>query len=104
MADVLMNPPNFIGETLADPLEGIEYGRCKAKVMGTPESGLIIHSFAHGRATYNLKMDLPMVEAILAKSTKERVISDFVSAASLAQLEPEDIERVLRRMSLKRPG
>lgn len=94
VADALTNPPNFIGETLADPLEGIEYGRCKAKVMGTPESGLIVHSFAHGRAIYHLKMDLPMVKAILAKSTKETVISDFVSAADLAQLEPEDMERL----------
>lgn len=94
VADVLMSPPNFIGETLADPLEGIEYGACKAKVMGTPETGLIIHSFAHGRAIYNLKLDLLMVEATLAKSTKETVISDFVSAADLAQLEPANIERL----------
>jgi hypothetical protein len=42
VADVLTNPADFIGETLADPLEGIEYGRCKAKVMRTPESGLIV--------------------------------------------------------------
>jgi hypothetical protein len=89
-----MNPPDFIGETLADPLEGTEYGRCKAKVMGTPETGLIIHSFAHGRSTYHLKMDLPMAEALLAKTTKERVIPDFVSAVDLAQLEAEDIERL----------
>ncbi len=94
VADVLSNPPNYISETLADPLEGTDYGRCKAKVVGTPETGLIIHSFAHGRAIYHLKMDLPMVEAILAKSTKETVISDFVSAVDLAQLEAEDIERL----------
>jgi hypothetical protein len=35
-----------------------------------------------------------MVEAKLAKSTKERVISDFISAIDLAQFEPEDLERL----------
>jgi len=94
VADVLKNPADYIGETLADPLEGVEYGRCKAKVMGTAETGLIIHSFAHGGATYRLKMDLPMVEAILAKSNKEMVISEFISATDMAQLEPEEIERL----------
>jgi hypothetical protein len=33
VADVLADPAAFEGETLADPLEGIEYGRCKAMVM-----------------------------------------------------------------------
>src|SRR5215831_12653807 len=62
--------------------------------MGKPDSGLIVHSFAHGGIIYNLKLDLPMVEAILAKSTKERVTSDFVSAVDLALLDAEDIERL----------
>jgi hypothetical protein len=101
VAEVLRNPPNFIGETLADPLEGVEYGRCKAKVMGAPESGLIIHSFAHGGALYRLKLDLPMVEAMLEKSTKERVISDFISAIDRAQLEAEDIERLKSEIAKK---
>jgi hypothetical protein len=31
--DVLKDPDRFVGETLADPTEGVEYGRCKAKVL-----------------------------------------------------------------------
>ena len=33
VAAVLADPARFDGETLADPLEGVEYGRCKAKIM-----------------------------------------------------------------------
>src|SRR5262249_42421209 len=32
VGDVLADPDRFEGATLADPLEGIEYGRCVAKV------------------------------------------------------------------------
>jgi hypothetical protein len=55
VADVLAAPENYVGETLADPIEGIEYGRGKAKVMRQGES-IVIHSFAHGLGTiYKLK-------------------------------------------------
>ena len=33
VGDVLENPVRYEGATLADPVEGIGYGRCKAKVM-----------------------------------------------------------------------
>ena len=40
VGDVLADPERFEGETLADPLEGEEYGPCKARIMrradGTP--------------------------------------------------------------------
>src|SRR5262249_29360538 len=42
---VLAAPDMFIGETLADPVEGIDYGRCKAKLLRAGNGSLIIHSF-----------------------------------------------------------
>ena len=33
VADVLADPARFEDATLADPLEGVEYGRCKAMIM-----------------------------------------------------------------------
>src|SRR5262249_29480550 len=40
VGDVLADPESFEDETLADPLEGVSYGRCVAKIMrradGTP--------------------------------------------------------------------
>jgi hypothetical protein len=32
----------------ADPIEGIEYGRCKAKIMLRRNGSVWINSFAHG--------------------------------------------------------
>ncbi len=55
VADILANPERFVGKTLADPLEGIDYGKCKAKVMQRPNGALWINSFAHGRAIYELQ-------------------------------------------------
>ena len=54
VADVLADPERFVGETLADPLEGIEYGRGKAKIMRREDGAILIHSFAHGRTIYEL--------------------------------------------------
>ena len=67
VADVLADPDRFVGATLADPLEGIEYGVCKAKVMQRPDGTVWIHSFAHGRTVYELKHD---ADAIAASSPR----------------------------------
>ena len=54
VADVVGEPDKYIGETLADPLEGVGYGRGKAKVLGQDNRCLMIHSFAHGGINYQL--------------------------------------------------
>jgi hypothetical protein len=46
---VRRRPDKFVGETLADPLEGVDYGRCKVKVMRAHDGALVIHSFAPWR-------------------------------------------------------
>src|SRR3977135_4453311 len=68
VAEVLADPNRFIGETLADPLEGADYGRCKAKVMRAEDGGLFIHSFAHGRAFYLLRHDARSAKAAIAQT------------------------------------
>ena len=55
VADVLADPDAYIGETLADPLEGIAYGRGKAKVLKQRDGRLMIHSYAHGEINYQLE-------------------------------------------------
>jgi hypothetical protein len=62
VADVLANPEAYEGETLADPLEGVSYGRCKAKIMRRSDGTPWIHSFAHGRTFYELKHDATAVQ------------------------------------------
>ena len=52
--DVLTQPDEFIGETLADPLEGAGYGHGKAIILRskTEPQQIVINSFAHGHAFY----------------------------------------------------
>jgi predicted P-loop ATPase len=57
VADVLAEPARFDGCTLADPIEGVEYGRCKARVMRRDDGTIWINSFAHGRTVYELAPD-----------------------------------------------
>ena len=71
VADVLADPDRFVDETLADPLEGADYGRCKAKVMRADDGSLFIHSFAHGRSIYQLKGEMPgtaLVDELIEKA------------------------------------
>lgn len=54
--NVLADPKRFAGQALADPVEGVEYGRTTAKFYwndGKP----VINSHAHGGATYFLHGD-----------------------------------------------
>ena len=60
-ADVLADPERFVGATLADPNEGVDYGRCVAKILRRSDGTLFIHSFAHGRTIYELKLDAAAV-------------------------------------------
>ena len=52
----LKDPARFVGATLADPLEGPDYGRCKAMVMRRADGTPWINSFAHGRTVYKLTL------------------------------------------------
>jgi putative DNA primase/helicase len=54
VADVIAAPAKYAGKTLADPLEGLSYGRGRAILYNNSDS-LIIHSFAHGGANYQLR-------------------------------------------------
>jgi len=76
-ADVLADPASFEGETLADPLEGVEYGRCKARIMRRADGSVWIHSFAHGRTTYELRLDYAAVRAVLERTPKDDLPDAF---------------------------
>ena len=56
VGDVLADPERYVGETLADPLEGVDYGRCCAMIMRRADGTPWIHSFAHGRTIYELQL------------------------------------------------
>ena len=87
VADVLADPDKFEGATLADPLEGVDYGICKAQVMRRADGSMWIHSFAHGRTVYDLKLDAAAVRAILERADKEAVAKLFIDLAMTADLD-----------------
>ncbi len=103
VADVLADPARFEGATLADPLEGVEYGRCKAKIMRRADGTPWIHSFAHGRTVYELKLDAAAVEAALNKAEKDQISNTFVRLALCADLDADQLER-LRDLTAQRAG
>ena len=91
VADVLKNPDAFIGETLADPLEGPAYGPCKAMIMPDRNTGgIFINSFAHGGARYRLCYDHSLLEELLRAADPKHVIDIFIAKEAQSHIEPDD--------------
>jgi hypothetical protein len=90
VADVLADPAAFEGETLADPLEGIEYGRCKARIMRRADGMPWINSFAHGRTTYELKLDAAAIRAAIAAADVGDVAAVLAELLTQADVEPPE--------------
>jgi hypothetical protein len=90
VAVVLADPDRFVGETLADPLEGVDYGRCKAKVMRADDGGLFIHSFAHGRSIYLIRHDARSAKAAIAQAPVEGLIDYAVALLAMTDMEADE--------------
>jgi hypothetical protein len=103
VADVLADPARFEGETLADPHEGVEYGRCKAKIMRRADGAVWINSFAHGRTVYELRLDFSAAKAVLEKSPKDEAADTLVRLVLGADLEEDEAEE-LRNIASERSG
>jgi hypothetical protein len=103
VGDVLADPARFEGTTLADPLEGIEYGACCARIMRRADGTPWIHSFAHGRTMYELKQDAASVEAALNKAPANEVAAAFVRLAIASELDADELEH-LRGLASQRAG
>ena len=97
VGDVLADPARFVGATLADPLEGVEYGRCKAKIMQRPDGAVWINSFAHGRLAYELKHDAASVASAIKAANPADAAEVLVKQVVSADLQPEEEQR-LREM------
>jgi hypothetical protein len=95
VAEVLREPDCFVGETLADPLEGVVYGRGKAMVMRRADGSMWIHSFAHGRTVYELKLDAAALEAALrATEPPAAAVDAYLRLLPEAELEADEEARL----------
>lgn len=101
--DLLADPDRFVGATLADPLEGVDYGRCKAKAMQRSDGTLWINSYAHGRTTYELKHDAASIETAMRGADPAAAADVLVRMLLLADL-PADDEQRLRDLAVELSG
>jgi hypothetical protein len=101
VADVLVDPDRFVDATLADPLEGISYGVCKGKVMQRPDGSLWIHSFAHGRTTYDLKYDAASIAAFVAKATDTEAINVLARLVANGDVDDHDLDQLVEALVLR---
>ena len=98
VADVLRDPGLFDGATLADPIEGIKYGRNCAIIHGVQ-----IFSFAHGGARYRLQHDYPSVKEAIEAAAETEACAVFVRLAIDADLDPAQ-EKLLAKAAGDRSG
>ncbi len=103
VADVIADPERFVGATLADPLEGVEYGRGKAKVMRRADGSLWINSFAHGRTVYELRQDAAAIKKLVDAAADADAVALFVKLAVENELD-EQATDVMRDVLAKRCG
>ena len=103
VGDVLADPDRFVGATMADPLEGPEYGRCKAKVMRRAGGEVWINSFAHGHTVYELKYAVDAVSAALTDTPDGELVHAFVRLVIAGDLTEPEIEQ-LRDEVCRRSG
>jgi hypothetical protein len=103
VSDVLADPARFEHATLADPLEGIEHGAGKAKIIRRADGTPWTHSFAHGRTVYRLQYDSRAAEAMLQAAEPDQAAAVFVQLVLASDLRPDEVER-LRNLASKISG
>jgi hypothetical protein len=99
VADVLADPARFDGCVLADPIEGVEYGRTTAMVMRRRDGTPWIYSFAHGRTTYELKFDARAVRSAINQASNP--LDVFIKHALAGDLNKVEEKQLLDDAALR---
>ena len=97
VGDVLDEPARFVGETLADPIEGQEDGRCKAKIMIGGDGVPFIHSFSHGRTVYRLRYDAAAVRVRIGRAGN--ALMELIHLSGQAELDAVETSALVREVS-----
>jgi hypothetical protein len=101
VGDVLADPESFELATLADPAEGVAYGRGKAKIFRRRDGTPWINSFAHGRTIYELRYDAASVRAAMeaAASDAAKIFVALSVNADLDAVETEELRQLAKQLS-----
>ena len=99
VADVLADPDRFHEATLADPIEGIAYGRDKAKLFVNTDGSIVIHSFAHGRSMYRLCWDYHHALTITGEADVTEVTQKYIECMLNGDLDPVEAEQLRNGIS-----
>ncbi len=87
--DVLEDSAWYVGETMADPVEGVNYGRDKAIIMQRADGTLWIHSFAHGKTIYELRWDAASIRKLVEAAADADAVALFVRLAVENRLDEQ---------------
>ncbi len=103
VADILADPEHYHGETLADPLEGRDYGKGKAKIYYNGGGDVRVHSFAHGGGQWELQHTADFI-GLQLKAAGERAPEVFAGLIIFARdLNAVDWDR-LKNLAAKVSG
>jgi Family of unknown function (DUF5906) len=95
--NVLDAPEAYAWRTLADPIEGVEYGRGKATIMIGDDGLPFINSFAHGGRVFRLRYDARTIERRVADAADK--VEAFVKMMLAADVDAVEEERLVKKVS-----
>ena len=104
---IMADPARYDGETLADPIDGIEYGPGKAKLFINDDGSIVINSFAHGGRQFRLLHSAASARTAIEKAGAEaaKVYIKVLLAADVNAGEEDQLLELVRDLSSigKRP-
>jgi len=86
---VMAKPGRYDGETLADPLDGLDYGAGKAKLFFNEDGSIVVHSFAHGGRTFRLLHSATSARAALEQAGADAAVV-FTKVLLAAEITPSE--------------
>jgi hypothetical protein len=91
VGDILANPSEYVGETLADPIEGVDYGPDKAIVLQRADGSLYISSFAHGGWIYQLRYDFVGLRQLINEAEQDGLVDYFLAKFRFSDLAEDEL-------------
>ena len=97
----MADPATYDGETLADPIDGIEYGPGKAKLFINDDGSIVVNSFAHGGRSFRLLHSAASARAAIEKAGEEaaKIYIKVILAADINAGEEDQLLELVRDLT-----